>query len=200
MRRGIRRSGSRRPADTRGKTIPISLVHRQPDMVYPEGPIRRRHIGPLLGNSCAPPRGSARCGSTPACLETSLVGRMKSYKTRSIALGRCMVLLSGGWRVDVRTAANVAPRAGEGQRNWRKLNVSLAWLFALTEVLIRVDCEVVCEPATALITQRSLVQILPPLQRQRSSSEAASGVIQGGAPLMLLRGTCQQDVSRPRLH
>jgi hypothetical protein len=56
-----------------------------------------------------------------------------------------------------RKPANV----GEGQRN---LDVSLTWLFALTEALIGVDCEVVCEADTELITQRSQVQILPPLQ------------------------------------
>jgi hypothetical protein len=55
-----------------------------------------------------------------------------------------------------RKPANV----GEGQRN---LDVSLTWLFVLTEALIGVDCEVVCEADTELITQRSEVQILPPL-------------------------------------
>src|SRR4051812_39337958 len=57
-----------------------------------------------------------------------------------------------------RTSAKV----GEGQR---KLTVGLTCDFTLTGGASRPECEARCEPGTALITQRSQVQILPPLQR-----------------------------------
>jgi hypothetical protein len=80
-----------------------------------------------------------------------------------------------------RKPANV----GEGQRN---LDVSLTWLFALTEALIGVDCEVVCEADTELITQRSQVQILPPLQvKLQVIPEGTGSVNRVGGPFLWSR-------------
>jgi len=63
-----------------------------------------------------------------------------------------------------RSSAN----AGEGQR---KLNVRLTCGFTLTSRPERTWCEPRCEDDTALITQRSQVQTLPPL----STAEVGPG-------------------------
>jgi hypothetical protein len=55
--------------------------------------------------------------------------------------------------------------ANDGERQ-RKINVRLTCDFSLTGGSRRVESEALCEPSTALITQRSQVQILPPLQEK----------------------------------
>ena len=75
-----------------------------------------------------------------------------------------------------RTWANV----GEGRRN---LNVSLTCDFTLTRGGVEGECEAGCEPDTALITQRSQVQILPPLQ----SKTAGQSRVRGSPRARLLR-------------
>ena len=60
---------------------------------------------------------------------------------------------------------------GEGRR---KFNVLLTCDFALTWLTVEVKCEPVGEPGTALITQRSQVQILPPLQSKAAGQKLFS--------------------------
>src|SRR5688572_11682918 len=83
-----------------------------------------------------------------------------------------------------RKSANV----NEGRR---KLNVGLTCDFTLTLAWSRGECEAMCEAVTALITQRSQVQILPPLlcdvsrhRRQRTCDFVGPLVISGWVPVV----------------
>jgi hypothetical protein len=81
-----------------------------------------------------------------------------------------------------RKPANV----GGGRRN---LNVSLTCDFTLTVGASRGECEAVCEAGTALITQRSQVQILPPLLQKVQVRAGFVGYHEPGSHV-----ACQQDV------
>jgi len=67
--------------------------------------------------------------------------------------------------------------------------------FTLTGGDSRAECEAVCEPDTALITQRSQVQILPPLQSKSAGQRRFSE--KSGSRLVLLYrvlvGICGQS-------
>ena len=101
-----------------------------------------------------------------------------------------------------RKPANVSER-------WRKLNVALTCDFTPRVAHMSTRCEPLCEAVTALITQRSQVQILPPLQSETAGHPCRSGAGQecwpvfrlvrdvlAGAPI---RGRGQgSGVARPR--
>jgi hypothetical protein len=76
-----------------------------------------------------------------------------------------------------KVSANVAPKAGEAKRRLPELNVRLNRGFTLTHTGEERRCEARCEADTALITQRSQVQILPPLQGKTAGQSRVRGSI-----------------------
>ena len=75
---------------------------------------------------------------------------------------------------------------GEGQR---RLSMGMTCDFTLTGGGSRVECEAVCEADTALITQRSQVQILPPLLEK---PQVGAGFVGLHGPGFCV--SCQHDV------
>jgi hypothetical protein len=94
-------------------------------------------------------------------------------------------------------SANVAPKASEPRRSLAKLNVGLTCDSTLTGAHSRGECEAVGERDTALITQRSQVQILPPLQRQNRRSAPGSWVSTAPVLVFDVSGVSADIASRP---
>ena len=99
------------------------------------------------------------------------------------------------------TVPRSSAKIGEGRR---RLNVCLTCDFTLTMLRSRGRCEAICEADTALITQRSQVQILPPLQSETASQSRVRGSprsrlwrsVSARSPLTLPRDGLQRASSR----
>src|SRR5215213_6884613 len=76
----------------------------------------------------------------------------------------------------------------------REENVRLTCHFTLTGGGSRAECEAECEPDTALITQRSQVQILPPATNAKPQFRGSFSERSGDC-LGCVLGRCQHDVS-----
>src|SRR4051794_22152049 len=92
----------------------------------------------------------------------------------------------------------VPRRPAKGGEGRRKLTVRLTCDFTLTWALGRAECEAECEPGTALITQRSQVQILPPLQRKIAGQRRFRRDL--GPPLVCFSLDVSSDVREWTLH
>jgi hypothetical protein len=90
------------------------------------------------------------------------------------------------------TLPRMTAKVGEGQRT---LNVSMACDFTPAVAHSRSEYEALCEADTALITQRSQVQIVPPLPKKVQVRAGFLGHHEPGS-----RVACPQNVRRHCVH